>query len=643
MDTTTTSSDGFQNPAFTALLGMHIRPCLIAAQRNRQDVTTLYNTPSQVQKQSGIWLVTLDNHSHIDKTGWLVVCWPMLLERLLTYSKVQSYMTQAGIVGDRMSDTDKGYLCLELEKFFREHYTLPGAAFRTDVFPFNKLTQHIPSSMCRDEYSVLIIRMADMSTAPGRTRAIAQANTLNKLSSISKETLQRCPSLLRLLTVVLRRAALEGCSDPFFEWGIAWVSGHLYFHYGRALKALQQDLDYDTGFELEYDAQLSEWADSESFRRVVGVSKNLLLQRSMVADSLAQRDEATALKVMYSDWEQIKYQTEFSDGACAVFNTEKLCDIYKHLMEVSSNPLLLSANTVTTGKKREVVYETALVKIHGEEFLFNHEGPLYLTMFSVMIGSKMYMTVPSEFREATKYLEARYVKQRSTIRLPDINGALQKRFIPRVKLARNARCVYCINGQMYFHVELLKPEGEIHKILEAVYEAKNAENKKPLTAYFKFLRWLEDPRPLIDDIDFIGELRDVVCKEEPNCPVLLRNKSERLNYLHTKGIGYLKDELSSVPAATATDKRSPRFSDYDKYALWRTMEKELPALGHKMSKQQIGEYVSQRWLPWHRPLNITRKVTEKLDLPAMAKRLPNTEDALNNHVAWADDLFGVAS
>lgn len=122
---------------------------------------------------------------------------------------------------------------------------LPGSVFKGQhLAPYSRLLQHIPRYDLEDPENLLILRAGGFKTHTGRKWIANTAPQLKKYLRAFNITQANTlfPPLYGLLHQAFLRAQSEECEDPFNEVGLAWVEGHLYFHYGRALANLHDSL-----------------------------------------------------------------------------------------------------------------------------------------------------------------------------------------------------------------------------------------------------------------------------------------------------------------------------------------------------------------------------------------------------------------
>jgi hypothetical protein len=427
--------------------------------------------------------------------------------------------------------------------------------------------------------------------------------------------------------------------------GLAWVDGYLYFHFGRALINLSKQ-----GTALYAQTSISPGVllgdVIEEFRKAKNTpTKNELNKRflttvispdstvaahlklwSIVESSLRPLLDAGFALTGFGAIDNYRTSGDFA-VLIDVKYTNSLLSFYRAADIKASNPTLytkvperaeevIAAKPAPDRSKKETTFPVDLnICELGFEFpdeTMNNQGrvmPLTMRIHKSALN-EFYLSPPDELHAVFDPIIEAYSTGRlmrltdgSTIRAPltTTGTPLKQRKIFWDK--HNSEGI-----KLLFNVDLLTFDGPLLDDASRVIRYSRSINNSPVVlaifeAYKNFLLWITLPDTLIKPGKLSGELLDVV--DDQGCPVHLETQTDRLNYLYTRG----RNMNSGVRWSSTADKqfvdpklqkrvRSPKLSDYDKYALYRgKMELEIRNK-HYLNKQQRAEYITRRWLPW---------------------------------------------
>lgn len=651
--------------------------------------------PAQDISGAGSWTMQLPHTK--DSAGWLVIDWPQTAE-LIDSRRSEPLLGAPGPQG--VSDLSNH--CDELRELFQSHYCPPGSIYHCwNEAPLLRLTQHINPTHTEDPKNILIARAGGLNSALGRSDLLKWVPLLREnIKTFSRDAFYKMHGLYQLLHVALQYAENEECKNPFKEAGIAWVGKYLYFHYGRALLNLPQEVVYGRTNISQNESPLH---IIDNYSTVTGRASKTTLDKlffNCLIPSLSNSHthikmwnrfspELLLLKTagfFESDDVYVNHKTaeDFAvlidvsgkDSLETFYKNAQLKQVYPELrIEVPKREELIkeaqkdSVVRHNQGKTFEVSlnacdlgYEFEFDPEQGEELHIGEYkkkmqgkiSPLTFTLHKSKFGD-FYLSTPDELGSVFDPIISAY-KTGRLIRTG--KGEMIKIPLTKQGTPDKQRLVfYYKKGQpderLLFKMCSLTPNGTIISDAEKIIRAnKSLQNHRQFmklyNAYKIFLQWLEFPGELLKNGMLSGEMSDVVMDSPADSPIFLSSLEERLNYLFGRArnmscpVRWSKDIFGAE--FNNANMRSPSLSDYDKYAIHRALM-ELRIRGHSyyLNKTQRAEYIVRRWLPWHTQSFIYKFVT---DIPEdgyfhRLKRLPKgNDDVFKNFIRDAVYKYG---
>lgn len=262
--------------------------------------------------------------------------------------------------------------------------------------------------------------------------------------------------------------------------------------------------------------------------------------------------------------------------------------------------------------------------------------------FDFMIAKRkstgLYISLPQDFQsivpelqDESLYLRSRYRNYAdwSTILEFVFRGSPVKLGINRKLLPAGHRAYAVYENVWYYHPQTIEqviiPAIDMLTMTHPEH-FENCERELQSWIWFKKLfMWIKDPHRALNELSLSFDLDYTLT--DPDCPVSLLDRSTegRIDYLYEKGRRQTHKALAIMDEEDTKKETSLSIGDYDRFVVWYVCNFELPNLTTeddcflKLTKKDIGAYIAQRYLQWHKPQTIYTK--QDLDL-SVEKTIP---------------------
>jgi len=209
---------------------------------------------------------------------------------------------------------------------------------------------------------------------------------------------------------------------------------------------------------------------------------------------------------------------------------------------------------------------------------------------------------------------------------------------------------------MYLHKDMFRyPDGEfwqIHHLIANTPDRDGRRDKRTLkykgllTCFAQFCMWLQAPSETRDAAQkqvVVGDELRFLTDPASTCPIKALTPEARLDFLYAKAECLTAPDVRGNPSPGKSGERAPRFNDYDEWVMWYARTVEIPKLDLRFTRNQYAEYMCKRWMPWRRPLSLSRKLI-KPAYDTYEKRAPNADTGLDvdQLIAKAEAAVGFA-